>query len=106
MNWVLLNYADYQSTGCIKKLLKSKGSLHKLAERGDQVAHSICIDLETALQVLTPKQLDYMLPWLAGYTQSEIAAYHQIDQCTVALTILNGVKRIKKTLNNSFITKQ
>lgn len=98
MNWVLLNYADYQSTSRIKRLLKSKGSLHKLAERGDQVAHSICIDLETALQVLTPKQLDYMLPWLAGYTQAEIAAYHQVTQQDVSFTIVQGCLKIKKHL--------
>lgn len=95
MNWVLLNYADYQKTDCIKRLLKSKGSLRRLAERGDQVAHSICIDLETALEVLTKKQLEYLLPWLAGYTQAEIAAYHGVGRDDVTHLICNGCRKIK-----------
>ena len=95
--------ATYSSPGTVKKLLRSLDELIKQAGKGDQVAHSIYLDLDNALYyegVLSFKQRKYLKLWLDGYRQIDIAAMHRVSQEAVTQTINRGVGNI-----SLFLTK-
>ena len=89
--------ATYSSPGTVKKLLRSLDELMKQAGKGDQVAHSIYLDLDNALYyegVLSFKQRKYLKLWLDGYMLIDIAAMHRRDISTISRTINKGVSNI------------
>ena len=97
VNHALLNYADYDSASCIKRLVLNMLNLYKLAEKGDMVAFDIYLDLEGAINspdVLTDKQAEYLLKWVEGYTQNEIGIIYRISQQGVD----DGIKRASQNI--------
>ena len=102
-NWTLLNFTNYERTSCIKQLIKNMDNLYKLAEKGDTVAHSIYIDLDSAINggIFTKKQAIYLCLWAKGYTQKDIGLMYRIKQETVSEVIANSVMRIKEYLKKT-----
>ena len=89
--------ATYSSPGTVKKLLRSLDELMKQAGKGDQVAHSIYLDLDNALYyegVLSFKQRKYLKLWLDGYRQIDIAAMHRVSQQAVQGSINSATRNI------------
>ena len=81
----------------IKALLRKMVNLEHHAHKGDSVAHSILIDLQSAIiadGVLTFKQRKYLQLWLEGYRQIDIATMHRRSQDTVSRVITKGVENI------------
>ena len=81
----------------IKSLLRKMVNLEHHAYKGDSVAHSILIDLQSAIiadGVLTFKQRKYLQLWLEGYRQIDIAAMHRISQKNVSVKINRAAKNI------------
>lgn len=102
VNHALLNYADYESISCIKRLVKGMLNLYKLAEKGDMIAFDIYLDLEGAINnpdVLTDKQADYLLKWVEGYTLQEIAVDCNTSKQSISCVIGLASKNIKKHLH-------
>ena len=101
VNHALLNYADYDSASCIKRLVLNMLNLYKLAEKGDMVAFDIYLDLEGAINspdVLTDKQAEYLLKWVEGYTQNEIGIIYGIARTSVEDGIIKATRNIKQYL--------
>ena len=101
MNYALMNYADYDSVSCTKRLVCNMLNLYKLAEKGDMIAFDIYLDLEGAINnpdVLTDKQADYLLHWMKGYSQNEIAIQNNTSQDCIAHVIGSASRNIKTFL--------
>ena len=100
INWGLLNYAEYDSHAVIQQLFKAKYPLGRLAEHGDSVAQSICIDLENAYQSagLSDKQKEYITMLVVGYTQNEIGIMCERKQQSVSKAIIRGCKKVSNFL--------
>ena len=89
--------AKYGSPKSVKNMLRNLDGLMHLARKGDAVAHSIFIDLNNALYfegVLSFKQRKYLMLWLEGYRQIDIAAQHRIAERNVRSTINRGIRNI------------
>ena len=96
-NWELLRWADYSNPKRIKALLMRMNNLLLLAEKGDTVAHSIYIDLKNALYtkgVLSDKQRKYLLLWMAGWEQGQIAWASDVWTRSVERTLGVAIKNI------------
>ena len=96
-NRELMERADYSKPGAIKNLLRNMSALLRLAERGDTTAHSIYIDMKSALYtegVLSAKQKKYLLLWMAGYEQNQIAWKFEVQERTIRKGIRLGVRNI------------
>ncbi len=101
MNWELLNRTDYSKPRIIKNALRNMTQLERAAEKGDQVAASIVIDLQNAMNddgVLTFRQKKFLQLWLDGHRQIDIATMHRVSQQAVDLKIRRGVKNISEYL--------
>lgn len=101
MNWNLMNSADYSDSKTIKKLLLNYSGLVRLAEKGDQVAMCVIVDLRMAISsrgVLTKKQRKYLGLWLEGYRQEDVATMHRVSQQAVGYVIDYGLSNIAKYL--------
>jgi DNA-binding CsgD family transcriptional regulator len=105
MNWDLLNRMEYSNPKAVKKLLLNYDGLVRMAEKGDQVALCIVVDLRTAIMekgMLTKKQRKYLGLWLDGQTQDEIAAICRVARPVVTITVGRAVKNISKFLVGTY----
>ena len=102
VNYDLLNRADYEDFGRMKEMLALYNSHERNAERGDSVAHSILIDLQTAIYtpgVLTKKQLEAVeLYFMHFVTQEEIGAEFSVSRRAIGYRLDAAIKNIQKIL--------
>ncbi len=97
MNWELLNRTDYSKPRIIKNALRNMTQLERAAENGDQVAASIVIDLQNAMNddgVLTFRQKKFLMLWLDGHRQIDIAMMHRISREAVTIKLARATKNI------------
>lgn len=102
MNWELLNRMEYSNPKAVKKLLLNYDGLVRMAEKGDQVALCIIVDLRTAIMkrgLLTKRQRKYLGLWLEGQTQDEVAMANRTTQDNVAHIVRRAVNKISIYLN-------
>jgi len=106
MNWELLNRTDYSKPRIIKNALRNMTQLERLAEKGDQVAAAILIDLRNAMNrkgVLAFRQKKFLQLWLDGYKQIEIATMYRMEQYKVSRIIDRCAKNISMYLRKGCI---
>ena len=78
----------------------------RLALKGDQVAHMICIDIKTAIHtkgVLTFKQKRYLNWWWQGYEYVEIAAMYHKDPSVIQRRVELAISNISKHLTKKAV---
>ncbi len=101
VNDALLNMADYERFGAVKKLLAMYTNHQYRAKKGDQVAHSILIDLRAAMYsgALNGKQLETaQLYFIHKESQDEIAAKEGVSQQAVSRRVNKVVRSIQDAL--------
>lgn len=105
-NILLMNSVDYGDLGKLKRLLNQWLSLEKLADKGDQVAMSIMMDIKTCFgeyskspTLLTGKEIHLIRTILIdGYSQRELALEFGVTQKTISIRVNNGLEKMAKML--------
>ena len=101
VNWGLLNRADYENFDRVKEMLVMYNTHERNAYRGDTVAHSILVDLHTAIYsgVLTRKQLEAVEMYcIYNMTQEMIGVQLGISRQKVGTRVDRAVKAIQSVL--------
>lgn len=103
MSRKLYGKSDYKDIRKLKKLLRGMELLYALGSyRADTTAAAIYADLRGALNtqgLLSEQQHKYLLLWMEGSNQKEIAEAHGISQQAVSKSINKAVKKISVFLS-------
>lgn len=103
INHALLNEVEYETYNGMKMALTLYNYLDRCSRRGDTVAHSILVDLKTAIYsgYLTERQLEAVeLYFIYCMTQDDIARIFGISKQGVSRIISRSVRTIQKTLQS------
>ncbi len=95
------NVAQYESIAQLKHILKNMNNLRQMAEKGNQTAHAIWMDLDMALRnkYLTDKQRKVMyMKFIGKETNNYIAQEMNISETAVRKHINGALKRIQRLL--------
>ena len=101
VNWGLLNRADYENFDRVKEMLVMYNTHERNAYRGDTVAHSILVDLHTAIYsgVLTRKQLEAVEMYcIDNLTMDDIGKSLGIGKPRVFNRLHGAIRNIQKIL--------
>jgi DNA-directed RNA polymerase specialized sigma24 family protein len=105
-NILLIESVNYKRAKGIRRLFNKWDTLELLARRGDQVAHSILIDLKTCLgeyphspTTLSTEEIALVKKLLIiGLTQKEIAGRMGVTQKTVSDRLSRAIHKISEML--------
>ena len=100
-NWQLLQRIDYGRPGAVRGALFNYDELMNLARKGDQVAHTVCVDIKRAIHaegVLTFRQRRYLALWWQGFNTIEIATMYSVSHVGVIRMISRGIRNISDYL--------
>ena len=98
---VSLNCADYSSPKKIRALYKALPFFRRQELKGNMSLLAIRLDLENALEILTPKQHALIkLCVIDGYPYADAEHEFNIDHSTISVNINSGLKRISKYLQD------
>ncbi len=92
---------DYSKPGAVRGVIRNFSGLMALAEKGDQMAHIVCIDIRRAVykkDVLTFKQRRYLLLWWKGHSYTDIAAMYRKNPSVIQRRIELAIKNISEYL--------